>query len=169
MTRAVDISTQRIHAWLQGRPLPRYSTRHFASGSSRDALVLAFIRMGGESAPWGIAWGNPRDAGEYLAVPEPRNRDLVAQMVAEFAPALLEHFAHPDYLDANGPEDLPYPQLWLPNASHLDMLHHLEYAYAFAKWGPPETAKTLRAVGRLAGWLFREANRPGQQTVLVAT
>jgi hypothetical protein len=125
--------------------------------------------MGGESAPWGIAWGNPDESGEYLAVPEPRNRDLVAEMVADFAPTLLEHFAHPDYLDANSYQELPYPQLWLPNATHLDMLHHLEYSYAFAKWGPPERSKRLRAVGRLAGWLFREAHRPGQQTVLVAT
>jgi hypothetical protein len=125
--------------------------------------------MGGESAPWGIAWGNPDESAECVAVPEPRNRDLVAKMVGDFAPTLLEHFAHPDYLDANGFQELPYPQLWLPNATHLDMLHHLEYAYAFAKWGPPERAKRLRALGRLAGWLFREAHRPGQQTVLVAT
>ncbi len=169
MTRQVDISAQRVYAWVKGQPIARYSTKHVYCAPPGETLALAFIRMGGESAPWGIAWGRPDENGEHLTVPEPRNRDLVAEMVAEFAPALLDHFAHPDYFQANGPADLPYRQLWLPNATHLDMLHHLEYSYAFAKWGPPARAKRLRAVGRLSGWLFREAHRPGQQTVMVAT
>jgi hypothetical protein len=107
-----------------------------------------------------------------LTVPEARNRDLVAEMVADAAPALLEHFGHPAYSKqpiAGPDEPRPLRQLWLPNGSHLDMLHHLAYAYTFAKWGDPARAKTLRALGHLCGWLFREAQRPGQQTVMVAT
>lgn len=169
MTRQADTSAQRVHAWVKGQPIRRYATKHVYCAPDEDTLLLAFIRMGGESAPWGLAWGRPDDGGEYLTRPEPRNRDLVAEMVAEFAPVLLEHFAHPDHWPANRPEDLPYRQLWLPNATHLEMLHYLEYAYAFAKWGPPARSKLLRGVGRLSGWLFREAHRPGQQTVMVAT
>jgi hypothetical protein len=50
-------------------------------------------------------------------------------------------------------------QLWLPNPTHLEMLHHLAYAYTFTKWGGAMRA-TLNALGRACGWLFREAQRP---------
>jgi hypothetical protein len=49
------------------------------------------------------------------------------------------------------------------------MLHHLAYTYTFTKWGAAERARRLNALGRLAGWLFRETYRPGQMTVLNAT
>jgi len=49
------------------------------------------------------------------------------------------------------------------------MLHFLAYAYTFARVGERSRAKTLNKLGRIAGWLFREATRPGQQTVIVAS
>lgn len=61
----------------------------------RDVLIVCFVRMGGESAPWGIVFGPPDKAPTILTVPEPRNRDFVAAMVARFAPALLKHLQHP--------------------------------------------------------------------------
>jgi hypothetical protein len=92
-------------------------------------------------------------------------------MCAEFAPSLLAHFRTPGYVadDPAGAEDLrPLRQLWLPNGSHLDMLHHLNYAYTFTKWGAGKRGR-LNAFGRLCGWLFRESQRAGEQHILTAT
>jgi hypothetical protein len=127
--------------------------------------------MGGESRPWGIAFGHPGQTPTLLSVPEGRNRDLVADMCAEFAPLLLEHFRTPRYTrrEPTQWEDLgPLRQVWLPNPSHLEMLHHLAYAYTFTRWGAGARAR-LNAFGRLCGWLQREAQRAGQQHVMVAT
>ena len=52
-----DQIIKRLEAWAAGKPLPRGSTRHVHIADNRDLLILAFVRMGGESSPWGIAWG----------------------------------------------------------------------------------------------------------------
>ena len=168
-----DEAIRRLQAWYAGRPLPAYKTRHFAVAKDEDLLVVAFVRMGGESAPWGITWGHPGQKPEVLAVPEARNREAVAAMIAKFAPALLEHYWSPLTNDWEGTtqrdKDLPLRQLWMPNASHIDMLHFLAYSYTFTKFGEMGRYTTLNALGRLAGWLFREHHRPGQMMVMAAT
>ena len=165
-----DQAVRRLRAWHKGGPLPRYSTIHVPVAKRTDALVLAFVRMAGESAPWGVAVGQRGGPPDIFTVPEARNRGLVADMMAKLAPRLLAHFRHPAYSDAvTGPDDpLAVRQLWLPNDSHLDMLHALAYAYTFTKWGDPARAHMLNALGRLCGWLFREAKRPGQVAVMSA-
>jgi hypothetical protein len=168
-----DEAIRRLQAWHAGRPLPAYKTRHFAIAKDEDLLIVAFVRMGGESAPWGVAWGHPGNKPELLAVPEARNREAVAEMVAKFAPALLEHFWSPLTYDWDGTtqrdKDLPLRQVWMPNASHIDMLHFLAYSYTFTKFGDVKRYTKLNALGRLTGWLFREHDRPGQMTVIAAT
>lgn len=127
--------------------------------------------MGGETSPWGIAWARRGRPPEILTVPEPRNRDLVAAMVAEFAPVLLTHLLQPSY-DARrfGSASPPPPrQVWLPNPTHLDTLQHLAYTYRRAQKGDPERIALLNGLGRAAGWLFREAQRPHQLGVMDAT
>src|SRR5438128_12136648 len=91
-------------------------------------------------------------------------------MILAVAPGVLSFMrqpgrAHP--LPTDWPDLAPIRQIWLPNSSHLDMLHHLAYAYTFTQAG--SDSATLRAVGRLCSWLFREAHRPGEQHVAVAT
>ncbi len=104
-------------------------------------------------------------------MPEARNRDLVAKMLVDFAITLQEHFRHPD-LGAprwTGPgARSEFRQVWLPNGSHLDMLHFLAYTYRSTRTGEPSSVERLNGLGRLAGWLFREAKRPGQVTVMDA-
>ena len=128
---------RRLVAFARGHPLPRGETKQMHIGSDRDVLILAFVRMGGESRPWGIAYGHPSASPTILTVPEGRNRDLVADMCASFAPTLLGHLKTPGFVDqpATGWEDLPpLRQVWLPNGSHIDMLHHLAFAYTFTRW-----------------------------------
>lgn len=50
----------------------------------------------------------------------------------------------------------------MPNPTHLEMLHNLAYAYTFTRFGDPSRVELLNRLGRAAGWLFREAQRPGQ-------
>lgn len=162
---------KRLRAFKAGRPLPLGETLRVRPLSPRDILIVAFVRMGGESAPWGVAFGHPGKAPTILTVPEPRNRDLVAGMMVEFAPALLEHLQHSAF-GGPGPDDtdrLVTRQLWLPNRSHLEMLQNLAYTYAFTKFGARKRYELLNQLGRGAGWLFREAHRPGQMAVMVAT
>lgn len=162
---------QRLRAFKSGSPTPRGETMHLGIASDPNILLLAFLRMGGESRPWAIAFGHPGEEPTVLTVPEGRNRDLVADMCADFTPVLLEHLRTPGYTtnDPTSWEELaPFRQIWVPNATHLDMLHHLAYAYAFTKWGAGKRGR-LNAFGRACGWLFREANRPGQQHVMPAT
>jgi hypothetical protein len=168
-----DEAIRRLHAWHDGRPLTAYKTRHFAIANDEDLMILAFVRMGGESAPWGIVWGRPGQKPEIRIVPEARNRDAVAEMVSKFAPALLRHYWSPlthNWTNASKRNDgLPLRQLWMPNGSHADMLHFLAYSYSFTKFGDATRYTILNSLGRLAGWLFREHNRAGQMSVMAAT
>lgn len=162
---------RRLRAYEAGAPIPKGSTKQSLVAGDPDLLVVAFLRMGGESRPWAIAYGHPNEQPKILSVPEGRNRDLVADMCADVAPILLEHFRTPGYVtdEPAEAEDLaPLRQVWVPNGTHLDMLHHLAYAYTFTKWGAGKRGR-LNAFGRACGWLFREAQRPGQQAVGVAT
>ncbi len=167
-----DEIVRRLAAFHQGRPLPLGKTMHFPVARQEDILIVAFARMGGESLPWGIGYGHPNTSPTILTVPEPRNRDLVAEMAAQLAPVLLKHFWHPDSGSSRvtDPQQvLPLRQVWLPNPTHLDMLHFLAYTYTFTKWGEPARVVRLNALGRLSNWLFQEAHRPGQVVTMVAT
>ncbi len=168
-----DEAVKRLQAWHQGKPLPAYATRHFAIADDDNLLIVAFVRMGGESAPWGIVCGHPGTTPQVLTVPEARNRDAVAGMVAEFAETLLDHYMSPFTHDWEGvterDSELPLRQLWMPNGSHVAMLHFLAYSYTFTKYGDRKRYDVLNALGRLAGWLFREHDRPGQMAVMAAT
>lgn len=166
-----DEAVQRLRAFQKGRPLPSGEKLRVPRIPSNQQLVLAFVKMGGESAPWGLAYGRPDKAPTILSVPEPRTRDDVAEMMARFAPLLLTHLHHPQY-SPFGPDpeqQVPPLQVWLPNDSHLEMLHHLAYAYTFNRAEDLTRRKKLRALGHACGWLFREAQRPGQMVVMVAS
>src|ERR1041385_6587909 len=110
-----DEAIRRLHAWHVGRPLTAYKTRHFAIANDEDLLILAFVRMGGESAPWGIVWGRPGGDPQVRIVPEARNRDAVAEMVSKFAPSLLKHYWSPlthNWIGKERNKNLPLRQLW---------------------------------------------------------
>lgn len=170
----------RLLAWDEGAPRPATETLPFPRAKDDDRLVIAFVRMGGESSPWGVALGRPDEAPRCFTVPEPRNRDAHAAFVRRFADALLAHVGHPLHLPADPrglaeterlfpKELLAARQLWVPGPTHLEMLHLLDYRYTLALTGDDAALKTLRAFGRACGWLFRESTRPGQVRVFDAT
>ena len=53
---------QRLRAYHGGGPLPRGETLRIHVADDHDILILAFLRMGGESRPWGIAYGHPNES-----------------------------------------------------------------------------------------------------------
>ena len=114
--------TCKLRAWEAGAPLPRYSTIHHAIVPEDRALLVAFIRMAGESRPWAIAWGHAGQTPRVLAVPDGRVRDDVSVMCAEFAEDLLAHLRVHNWTydpvgEDAGPDDLR--QVWLPNGQHV--------------------------------------------------
>jgi hypothetical protein len=166
-----DEVVRRLRAFEAGKPLPRGETLRFMRLPEAQTLILAFVKMGGESTPWGVAYGCPGQKPQILTIPEPRTRSDVAEMVLKFAPTLLTHLNHPQF-SLSGPDPsttVPNFQVWLPNLSHLEMLHYLAYAYTFSKFGEASRVTRLNQVGHACGWLFREAQRPGQMITMVAT
>src|SRR5258705_3279365 len=169
---------RRLRALSKGRRLPNGETLRVqklgASVPVADTLIVAFVRMGGESTHWGLAFGHPGKTPEILTVPEPRNRDAVADMMATFAPVLLEHLYHPRHssdgqTDAKGHPLFTLRQIWVPNPAHVEMLHFIAYSYNRTKFGSTTRVELLQALSRACGWLFREAQRPGQMITMVAT
>lgn len=163
--------TRRLLSWDVGRPTPRFDTLHHAVAPPRQALVVAFVRMAGESRPWGIAWGHPGDLPRVESVPDGRVRDDVAAMSARFAEDLLAHLRVHNWTYDPAPEK-PEPsaltQLWLPNGQHVAMLHQLDYAYSQTRFGGADR-DILNALGRLCGWLFRDSFRKGNQHLVNAS
>lgn len=163
--------TRKLQAWEAGAPLSRYSTIHHAIVPEDRALLVAFIRMAGESRPWAIAWGLAGRAPRVLAVPDGRVRDDVSVMCAEFAEDLLAHLRVHNWTydpvgEDAGPDDLR--QVWLPNGQHAAMLHQLSYTYSQTRFGGANQ-DILRALGRLSGWMFRDTSRRGNQHVVDAS
>jgi len=162
---------RRLRAWNVGGPIARGTTIHTSLSSPENRFLLAFIRMGGESRPWGVAWKAGKKPVRYRAVGEPRAREFVDEMLVELAEELAEHLGHPYYHDVVKPERsagfdrLDLPQVWVPNSTHIDMLHFLSYSYIRRK-GDEEQDVGLRMLGRMALHLFLESRRPGQQIVV---
>ena len=162
---------RKLQAWQIGHPVPRYDTIHHAIMPPAQTLVVAFVRMAGESRPWGIAWGAVGSDPKVQSVPDGRVRDDVAALCAEFAEDLLEHMrVHNWTFDPvpQKPEVGELRQLWMPNGQHLAMLHQLSYTYSQTKFGGANQ-EILRALGRVAGWMFRETCRIGNQHVVSAS
>ena len=165
---------RRLEAFAEGRPLPRGSTLHLRIADDDDLLVLAFVRMGGESLPWAIGVTHPHAEPVTFTVPDARDRDRVGEMLIGLAPLLAAHLDHPDYsgrafTSDDDAESVSLRQLWVPNGSHVQMLHMLNMRYTFARAGDPTRAMLLRMLGRLSGFLFREAARPGEATLVDAS
>ncbi|MGK2877844.1 MAG: hypothetical protein ACSLFF_04635 [Solirubrobacterales bacterium] len=151
--------------------MPRYETIHHAIAPPEQAMLVSFVRMAGESRPWGIAWGTAGSQPTIRSVPDGRIRDDVSELCAAFAEDLLEHLRVHNWTFNPAPEkpeveDLR--QVWLPNGQHVAMLHQLSYTYSQTKFGGANQ-EILQALGRVAGWMFRDTARTGNQHVVSAS
>ena len=151
-------AVRRLAAFADGKPLPNGETLRVpkpgVSVEKKDILITAFVRMGGESGPWGIAFGQPGRKPEVLSIAEPRTRDYVAEMAADFAPVLRKHLMNPQFDPAGrveahggGRPELPLRQVWLPNQAHLEMLHCLAYTYHRTKLRRRASSRGSSAAG----------------------
>ena len=162
---------RRLRAWSVGGPVTKGTTIQVGISDPKNRFLLAFIRMGGESRPWGVAWKAGTAPVKVRTCAEPRMRDFVDEMLLDLSEDLAEHLGHPFYDTVIQPgKDHPVlfgelPQIWVPNSSHIDMLHFLSYAYIRRK-GETESDISLRMLGRTSLHLFLESRRPGQQLVI---
>ena len=143
---------RKLQAWDAGRPLPRYDTIHHAIAPPPQTLIVAFVRMAGESRPWGIAWGTVGSDPVVRSVPDGRVRDDVSELAAEFAEHVLAHLRVHNWTfdpapQSPGADELR--QVWLPNGQHVAMFHQLAYAYSQTKFGEADV-DILNALGRLS-------------------
>lgn len=152
-------------------PVPRFSTLH--TRLAENPMMIAFVRMAGESRPWALAYGRFLDEEpKVLSVPDGRNRNTVAEMCEKLADEFLAYFRVTGYtwdpITKNSTIQEEIPQLWVPSARHVEMFHHLEYAFWRVRKGDDRT-KPLTVFARLSGWLFRESTRMGQQAIVDAS
>jgi hypothetical protein len=82
-------------------------------------------------------------------------------MVEKFGKVLLNEFPAEDSLDS-------WPQILLPDRSHLELIHQMAYAYAFSKY-PLADMRNLNTIGRLMNSIFLQWQNPLQNTVLLAS
>lgn len=162
---------RQLYAYREQQPLPRYSTIHIIR--LENPLIVSFIRQAGESRPWGIAYGRAHDeVPNVISVPDGRNRDLIAEMCAEFAEYLLEYFRaegqvfDPITSDESDPSSLP--QIWVPGDKHVEMFHFLEYAF-WRSSKSDDRKDILPTLARLCGWIHRESHLKGQQVIVDAS
>ncbi|MEQ8460189.1 MAG: hypothetical protein RLO52_34150 [Sandaracinaceae bacterium] len=161
---AIDTAA-RLRALMDGAPVPLTAALPFPRVDDDERFILAFVRMGGESLPWGVAFGRPGEKPQILTVPEARDRDQVAAMCAQLSGSLDAHLGHPALEPDEAPNDR---QLWTPGGAHVEMLHLLALRYGKARHGDPERLHLLHALARACGYLFREHGRPGQMRVFDA-
>lgn len=165
---------RRLRAWSVGGPVARGETIQTAIAPEENRLVLAFVRMGGESRPWAVMWKKGLKRPQFRFAADGRNRELVDYMLLDLTEDLASAMWHPSHWEPYGTEnesDLTLenlPQVWVPNGSHLDMLHLLAYAYARRK-GSADEDEALSLLGRSSLRLFLESRRPGQQLVVNAS
>lgn len=158
---------RKLRAFQSGHALPKYST--ILTHLPEAPAFLAFVRMSGETRPWGIAFGTEETGPKIYAAVDGRDREQIQSSLEEFSIDFInyfqvENFTFEPITKDNLHLDTP-PQLWLPNSSHVDMLHFVNYMY----WKPrtDDEMDTYRTtLSRLSGWLFRESKLKGQQLVI---
>ena len=128
----------RLIAHLRQEPILRVAANPYRIGDVDRRMVAAFVRMGGESSPWGVGWKIGSGKPEFRFAPEPRNRTAVQTMLLDFARALDGHFED---------GELELPQLFLPGPTHAEMLHFLAIRHACR-------TRILPAVRRNGSFLF---------------
>lgn len=112
---------QALQAHTQRRAVPKASRRHIHCSSS--PLVVAGYHLAGDpGAPVALLWGTNRHTEPHcIVVPEPRNRSLRFQALAEFGSELVSYLKTFRVRGIDG-ICLDAPQLIVPNTATADWL-----------------------------------------------
>src|SRR4051794_11922328 len=94
------------------RAVPRASVRH-QHISDQPFVVLGYHLAGDRGAPVALMWGTDAQSPKSLVVPEPRNRTLRFEALAEFATDLCSYLDDPPDGD---------PQVVVPNPATANWL-----------------------------------------------
>lgn len=165
---------RKLESYRDGRPVPRGETITIPVADSENLAALAFVRMGGEARPWAVGFQVESSDPLIFTVPDGRQTEPIGEMLVKLAGALCGFLGSPLFPGASAvlsPEDPgSLKQVWLPNAAHLGMLHliNLRYTFARADEGSSRT-EALKALGRVCGYLFREAARADEVGVVDAS
>lgn len=156
-----------LEAYKLGRPIPRTEKILTQKLPDENCITIAFVRMGGESVPWGAAIRVGAGKTETFICPDPRKRTELSISMRAFGDRLADALRN---LSETGNF-----QVWLPNQTHLDMLHFLALRYMWTKFNlegeevPGEHANGLRRLGRTSNFLFSISQYPGQTLLATAT
>ena len=158
---------RKLRAFQASKALPKYAT--ILTQLPKAPAFLAFVRMSGETRPWGVAFGTEETGPKIYSAVDGRDREQIQSMLEDFSIDLINYFNVENFtFDPISKENLHAenpPQVWVPNSSHVDMLHFINYMY----WKPrtDDAMDTYRTtLSRLCGWLFRESKLKGQQLVI---
>jgi hypothetical protein len=170
---AVDYLLQRLEAYQLGRPLPIGEYLQTCSVPSEATFFVTFVRMGGESTPWGVAYRQGNAKPKVFWAPDPRKRTELSRALAEFSKAFCADWSSA----AKKLGKKAHPQLWVPNQSHLDIFHSLALRYLFTRFEIEEDTKeqnqeritALQALGRLSNYIFMTSQLPGQTQIVSAS
>lgn len=127
--------------------------------------------MSGETRPWGIAFGTESNGPTLYTVANGRDWVAIQEMLESFAIEFIQYFRVENYtFDPITKDNVPLedpPQIWLPNSSHIDVLHFINYMFWRSRAEDP-MVEYRTTLARLCGWLFRESKLTGQQLVVDA-
>jgi hypothetical protein len=158
---------RKLRAFEAKKALPKYSTIHTVL-PDRPAF-LAFVRMSGETRPWGIAFGSEESGPNFTSVADGRDWSAIQSMIEGFSMDFIQYFRVENFtFDPINKDNLPLdnpPQIWVPNSSHIDMLHFLNYMFWKSRSDDAMDAHRT-TLARLCGWLFRESKFTGQQLIV---
>ncbi len=112
---------QALRAAAERRAVAKTTRRHIHL-STRPLVVVGYHLAGDPGAPLALLWGASRsEKPRCMVVPEPRNRSLRFQALAEFAAEFLAYLSQFEERDDTG-FCMDAPQLVVPNAATADWL-----------------------------------------------
>ncbi len=112
---------QALLAATEGRAIAKTTRRHVHL-SERPLVLVGYHLAGDPGAPLALIWGTNRDEEPHcMVVPEPRNRGLRFEALAEFATEFLAYLCEfEDYDETDVCVDAP--QLVVPNTATANWL-----------------------------------------------
>lgn len=149
-----------LRAAQADRAVPRTSRRHVHL-SDHPMVIAGFHLAGDPGAPVALTWGTDPDSAKTIVVPEPRNRQLRFQVLAQFATDLCAYLDDPLIVD---------PQVLLPNPATARWLFDIVGRFTWNQPvdGPQPVPQVVPRAGKHLMFLGQELDHPGSSTVLTA-